>query len=376
MALDKPRSLIDAGAVKGSVSDLNQRSRDIFRAIVETYLETGSPVGSRTLSKQGAITLSPASIRNVMADLTDLGLLAAPHTSAGRIPTETGLRLFVDGLLEIGDLTSDEQRVIEAEIASRQDGRKFENVLEEASNLLSGLSHCASLVVVPPEAETAADEPLRHIEFVHIGPGQALVVLVTESGRVDNKLISIPLGLPQSALREASNFVNAHVIGRSIRQARTAIAEEIKRKQAELDTLTSKVVDDGLAQWAGDDRSNTPLSPSQATLIVRGQANLLENVTALEDLERVRQLFADLESEKGMLDILGLAQDADGVRIFIGSESQQFSLSGSSVIVSPYRDKNQSIVGVIGVIGPTRLNYGRIIPMVDYTAKLIGSLMR
>jgi len=373
--LDKTRSLIDAGTQKGSISDLNQCRRDIFRAIVETYLDTGSPVGSRTLSKHGPIALSPASIRNVMADLTELGLLAAPHTSAGRIPTETGLRLFVDGLLELGDLSSDEQKAIEAEIASRQDGRSFEGVLEEASNLLSGLSHCASLVVVPPEAETAADEPLRHIEFVHIGPGQALVVLVTESGRVDNKLISIPLGLPQSALREASNFVNAHVIGRSIRQARTAIAEEIKRKQAELDTLTTKVVDDGLAQWAGDDRANAP-DPAQSTLIVRGQANLLENVTALEDLERVRQLFADLESEKGMLDILGLAQDADGVRIFIGSETQHFSLSGSSVIVSPYRDKNQSIVGVIGVIGPTRLNYGRIIPMVDYTAKLIGSLMR
>ena len=374
--MDKTRSLIDAGSPAGSISDLNQRSRDIFRAIVETYLDTGSPVGSRTLSKHGAITLSPASIRNVMADLEELGLLAAPHTSAGRIPTDIGLRLFVDGLLEVGDLTSDEQKAIEAEIATRHGGRNLEGMLEEATNLLSGLSHCASLVLVPPEAETAADEPLRHIEFVHIGPGQALVVLVTESGRVDNKLITVPLGLPQSALREASNFVNAHVIGRSIRQARTAITQEIERKQAELDKLTAKVVDDGLAQWAGDEGSNTPPDLTASTLIVRGQANLLENLTALEDLERVRQLFADLESQKGMLDILGLAQDADGVRIFIGAESQLFSLSGSSVIVSPYRDSSQSIVGVIGVIGPTRLNYGRIIPMVDYTAKLIGSLMR
>ncbi len=352
-----------------SLTDLDERSREVFRTIVDTYLETGDPVGSRTLSRALPISVSPATIRNVMADLEALGLLCAPHVSAGRLPTETGLRMFVDGLLEVGDLTGEERSHIETRVAGS--GRKVEEVLTEATSLLSGLSRCAGLVVAPRHVAG-----IKHIEFVPLGLTQALVVLVGEDGQVENRVIDTPAGLPSSALTEASNYLSAQLRGRTLAEARERIGADIATKRAELDALTTRVIEAGLATWSGGTAQKDGAEPAPAkSLIVRGQSKLLDDLQAVEDLERVRQLFDDLEREREVVRLLELAEGAEGVRIFIGSENKLFSLSGSSVIVSPYRDDRQQVVGVIGVVGPKRLNYARVIPMVDYTAKVVGRLL-
>ncbi|HYH70071.1 MAG TPA: heat-inducible transcriptional repressor HrcA [Methyloceanibacter sp.] len=341
---------------------LNERSREIFKRIVETYLATGEPVGSRNLSRALPMTLSPASVRNVMSDLEAIGLIYAPHTSAGRLPTQTGLRLFVDGLLEIGDITQDERSKIEAHITGSQRRRSVEDVLGEAGQMLSGLSRCAGLVLVEKQSKT-----LKQVEFVPLGQGKALAVLVCEDGDVENRILSIPDGLPLSALTQASNYINSRIAGLTLAEARTRIGAEVEQRSVQLDELATQVVTEGLATWSGDEEE-------RKSLIVCGRAHLLEDVRAMEDLERVRLLFEDLDAKKDLMQLLGLAERADGVRIFIGSENKLFSLSGSALIVSPFEDTEQKIVGVLGVIGPTRLNYGRIIPMVDYTARLIGRL--
>lgn len=349
---------------KPTLPELNQRSREIFRRIVETFLETGVPVGSRTVSRVLPMTLSPASIRNVMSDLEHLGLLYAPHTSAGRLPTELGLRMFVDGLLEVGDLSEDERAQIETQLSGSASDRSVEDMLAEVSRTLSGLSHCAGVVTAPKEDNAA----LKHLEFVSVGPGRALVVLVNEDGGVENRVIQAPAGITPSALAEASNFLNARLRGRTMEEARAEILEDISARRSELDALSAKIIEAGLATWGGGESDDK-------TLIVRGQARLLEDLTAVDDLERIRQLFDDLESKRDLIRLLDLAREAEGVRIFIGSETQLFSLSGSALIVSPYMNARQKIVGVIGVIGPTRLNYARVIPMVDYTARLMGRLL-
>jgi heat-inducible transcriptional repressor len=342
------------------IHELNERSREIFRLIVDGYVATGEPIGSRTLSRRLAQNLSPATIRNVMADLEEAGLLYAPHTSAGRLPTEAGLRFFVHGLLEVGRLAEEERRNIESLCAAR--GKSLPQALEEATSALSGLSHCAGVVVVPKH-----ERPLRHLEFVHLGPGRALVVLVTEDGLVENRVIEVPLGLPPAALVSAGNYLNARLIGRTVEEARTAIQEEIDSNQARLDELTSRLVSAGLASWAGADKGSA--------LIVRGQANLLEDVTAVADLERLRALFEMLETRETMLRLLDASMHGEGVQIFIGAESHLFGVAGCSMVIAPYQNSREQIVGAIGVIGPTRINYARIIPMVDYTAKMIGRLM-
>jgi len=343
-----------------TLEHLNERSRSILRVIVEAYVETGAPIGSRTLSRQLGLDLSPATIRNVMADLEELGLLFAPHTSAGRLPTELGLRLFVNGLLEHGNLTTADRRHIESQCAAS--GRSVPEVLEEASSMLSGLSHCAGLVVAPK-----LEEPLKHIEFVSLGPGRALVVMVTSAGIVENRVIDVPAGLPPSSLVEASNYLSARLIGRSLDEAAADVQHEIVAQKAELDSLTQKVVEQGLASWAGD---------RHGALIVRGQAQLLEDVSAMEDLERIRQLFTLLEAKETLLNLLQMTDTAEGVQIFIGAESELFGLAGCSMVIAPYNNSQQQLVGAVGVIGPTRIDYARIIPMVDYTAKVIGRLMR
>ncbi|MGB1088748.1 MAG: heat-inducible transcriptional repressor HrcA, partial [Alphaproteobacteria bacterium] len=341
-------------APASGIADLDMRSREIFRRLVDTYLETGVPVGSRTLTRILPERLSAASIRNVMADLEDLGLLYAPHTSAGRMPTETGLRLFVDGMMEMGDLAAAERATIESELAAKN--RSLEDALSEAGTLLSGLSQCAGLVVVPPTAALGTDEPLRQVEFVSLSPTQALVVMVTASGRVENRLIDVPAGTPASALQRASNFVNAQVLGATLDDVRARVTAEMQRHRAELDQLTRQVVEDGLAVWApGESGDTQPQDPG--TLIVRGRANLLDAQSGANDLERIRRLFDDLETKEELLNLLGLARDAEGVRVFIGSENKLFSMSGSSLIVAPYGDESRKTVGMIGVIGPTRLNY-------------------
>ncbi|WP_046023533.1 heat-inducible transcriptional repressor HrcA [Magnetospira sp. QH-2] len=342
------------------ITDLNDRSREIFRQIVDSYLETGEPVGSRTLARLIDGQLSPATIRNVMADLEDMGLLMAPHTSAGRLPTEAGLRLFVDGLLEIGDLGEAERSDLEQRVAGS--GKSMEGLLEEASTTLSGLTHCAGLVMAPK-----TESPLKHIEFVALSPGRVLVVMVAENGLVENRVIEVPLDLPPSALVEAGNFLSARLLGRTIGDAQSEILTDLECQRGELDRLTSKVVGAGLAVWGGEEQARS--------LIVRGRANLLEDVEAVADLERIRSLFTALEQKETLLRLLEQADQAEGVQIFIGAENQLFGAAGCSMIVAPYRNGAESIVGALGVIGPTRMNYARIIPMVDYTARIIGRLI-
>ncbi|HEX2652917.1 MAG TPA: heat-inducible transcriptional repressor HrcA [Xanthobacteraceae bacterium] len=354
---------VPIGSSEISLGQLNERSREIFRRIVESYLATGEPVGSRNISRIIPMTLSPASVRNVMSDLEQLGLIYAPHTSAGRLPTELGLRFFVDALMEIGGITESERRSIEAQVVSSGQAKSVESVLTEASTLLSGLTRAAGVVLT---AKT--NVRLKHIEFVRLEPQRALVVLVAEDGQIENRVLSLPPGLPMSALTEAGNFLNARIRGRTLAEAKAELERALEASRAELDQLTQKIVAAGLASWSGGESEDRKL-------IVRGHANLLDDLRAVEDLERVRLLFDELETKRGVADLLGRAEQADGVRIFIGSENKLFSLSGSSTIIAPYRDGTGRIVGVIGVIGPTRLNYARIIPMVDYTAKVVSKLL-
>ena len=352
---------VPIGSTQVSLAQLNERSREIFRQVVESYLATGEPVGSRNISRLITTPLSPASVRNVMSDLEQLGLVYAPHTSAGRLPTELGLRFFVDALMEIGDLSEGDRRDMEAKLAAH--GKPLDSVLSEATGMLSGLTHAAGVVMT-----AKANVRLKHIEFVRLEPERALVVMVADDGQVENRIIDVPIGLPTSALTEAANFLNAHVRGRTLAEARGELESALKQSQAELDQLTQKLVAAGFASWSGGDSDDRKL-------IVRGHANLLDDLHALEDLERVRLLFDDLETKRGVIDLLGRAEGADGARIFIGSENKLFSLSGSSTIIAPYRDGSGRIIGVIGVIGPTRLNYARVIPMVDYTAKVVSKLI-
>ena len=352
---------VPIGATQIGLAQLSERSREIFRQIVESYLATGEPVGSRNISRLLQMTLSPASVRNVMSDLEHLGLVYAPHTSAGRLPTEIGLRFFVDALMEIGDLNESDRRAIESQVAGA--GKSFEGILTEASGLLSGLTRAAGVVLT-----AKFNVRLKHIEFVRLEPERALVVLVAEDGQVENRILNVPVGLTASALTEASNFLNARIRGKTLNEARADFERELEASRSELDQLTQRIISAGFASWSGG-------GSEDRKLIVRGQANLLEDLKALEDLERVRLLFDDLETRREVIDLLGRAERAEGMRIFIGSENKLFSLSGSSTIVAPYSDRTGRIVGVIGVIGPTRLNYARVIPMVDYTAKLVGKLL-
>jgi len=354
---------IPIGAGQLGLAQLNERSREIFRQIVESYLATGEPVGSRNLSRLLPMTLSPASVRNVMSDLEQLGLVYAPHTSAGRLPTEMGLRFFVDALMQIGDLTERDRRAIEAQVAGSGLAKSVESVLTEASGLLSGLSRAAGVVLT-----AKANPRLKHIEFVRLEPERALVILVGEDGQIENRVLNIPNGLPTSALTEAGNFLNARIRGHTLDEVKSEIERTLKEGQAQLDELTQKIVADGLASWSGGESD-------ERKLIVRGQAHLLDDLKAAADLERVRLLFDDLETRREVIDLLGRAERAEGVRVFIGSENKLFSLSGSSTIVAPYHDASGHIVGVLGVIGPTRLNYARIVPMVDYTAKVVSKIL-
>jgi heat-inducible transcriptional repressor len=340
-------------APNAGLAQLNERSRDIFRQIVESYLATGEPVGSRNVSRLITMPLSPASVRNVMSDLEQLGLIYAPHTSAGRLPTELGLRFFVDALMQVGDLTEPERQSIQTQLAS----------VGEALTRLSGLTRAAAVVLT-----AKSNSRLKHIEFVRLEPERALVVLVAEDGQVENRVLALPPGVPASALTEASNFLNARIRGRTLAEARLELETALTQNRAELDQLTQKVIAAGIASWSGGDNDDRQL-------IVRGHANLLEDLHALEDLERVRLLFGDLETKRGVIDLLGRAERAEGVRIFIGSENKLFSLSGSSTIIAPYSDAAGRIVGVLGVIGPTRLNYARVIPMVDYAARIVSQML-
>ncbi|WP_421761742.1 heat-inducible transcriptional repressor HrcA [Devosia sp.] len=346
------------------LSVLNSRSQDIFRKIVERYLDTGVPVGSRDLSRMLSVGLSPASVRNVMADLEDLGLIAAPHTSAGRLPTQQGLRFFVDAMLEVGAVDAEERAAIEKQIEGPAAQGSVEDFLTQASQLLSGLSHGAGVVIAQK-----SDLVLRHIEFIRLDAERAMVVLVGDDGSVENRVLTMPPGLAASALTQASNFLAHLAVGKTLSETRKALQTQREAMLSELDELTRNLVEAGLATLSG---SGTMAPP---TVIVRGRANLINDTMASEELSRIRQLFDELESRDGLIELLGDTEKAQGVKIFIGSENKLFSLSGSSVILSPYKDANQKVVGVLGVIGPTRLNYARIVPVVDYTANVVSAMM-
>jgi heat-inducible transcriptional repressor len=343
-----------------SLSELDARARDIFRRIVETYLQTGEPVGSRTISR-GGVQLSPASIRNTMQDLTDLGLLGAPHVSAGRLPTHAGLRLFVDGLLELGDIGEADRQNIEARLSAH--GSTFDEALNEASAILSGLAGGAGLVVTP-----IRDAGVKHVEFVALGSDQALAIMVFEDGQVENRLMRRTAGVTPSAFQEASNFLNARLRGRTLAEAKAEVTAELLGARRELDVAAAHLISDGLAAWSGGDGA-------ERALIVRGRANLLGDPNAAADLDRVRMLFDDLEQKEQLIGLLDDVRGAEGVRIFIGAETRLFSLSGSALIAAPYMSGSQKLLGAIGVIGPARLNYARVIPLVDYTARALGRLM-
>ena len=346
-----------------SVVALNERSREIFRHIVDAYVETGEPIGSRTISRKLGGSLSPATIRNVMADLEHEGLLFSPHTSAGRLPTEAGLNMFVSGLLQLGGLDTEERQAIEAHCQAA--GRSPDEVLDNATGMLAGLAQCAGMVLAPK-----IEAPLKHIEIVNLKPGRALVVMVNENGVVENRVIEVPNDLPASALVQAGNFLASRLSGKTLAEARSDILGDLESRRAQLDELSAKIVKDGLATWSGDSSEKR-----YGSLIIKGQSNLLSNVTALEDLERVRQLFSALEAREEMLRVLDLVGSGDGVQIFIGAQNELFGLAGCSMVVAPFQNAREQIVGAIGVIGPTRLNYARIIPMVDYTSKIVGRML-
>ena len=344
------------------LSELNDRSREVFRRVVEGYLSNGEPVGSRTLTRDFSERISAATIRNVMQDLEYLGLLDSPHISAGRVPTQLGLRMFVDGLLEVGSVAEVDRLRIESSLETPE--TDVTNLLDRVSTALSAVTRGASVVLAPKHAEA----PIRHLEFVSLAPDRALVVMVFADGHVENRVFTPPPGQTPASMREAANFLNAVTEGRTLSDLRRTIDEDIARRRQELDSLTRAMVDSGVAVWqdAGE---------ATERLIVRGRANLLAESPEAQDFDRIRQLFDDLERSRDIAEFLDLTEEGAGVRIFIGSENKLFSLSGSSLVVSPYMNADRKIIGAVGVIGPTRLNYGRIVPIVDYTAQLVGRLV-
>jgi len=342
-------------------AEMNERSREVFRRVVEGYLETGAPVGSRTLTRTLTEQVSAATIRNVMQDLEHLGLLGSPHTSAGRVPTQMGLRMFVDGILEVGDVNGEDRQTIDQTFGNAQ--QDVTTLLDRVGSALSGMTRGASLVLTPKQ-----EAPIKHIDFVSLSRERALVVLVFADGRVENRLFTPPTGQTPSSMREAANFLNAIAEGHTLSEMGAVIKREITARRSEIDSLAAELVESGFATWENEGESTE-------RLIVRGRGNLLSENETEADLDRIRTLFDDLERKRDIAQFLELAEGGDGVRIFIGSENKLFSLSGSSLVVSPYMNANQKIIGAVGVIGPTRLNYGRIVPIVNYTAQLVGKMI-
>ena len=343
------------------IDDMNARSREVFRRVVEGYLETGVPVGSRSLTRSMSEQVSAATIRNVMQDLEYLGLLGSPHVSAGRVPTQLGLRMFVDGLLEVGDLAGEDRKKIDDTLGGPD--QDTTTMLDRVGAALSGVTRGASLVLTPKH-----EAAIKHIEFVSLARDRALVVLVFADGHVENRIFTPPPGQTPSSMREAANFVNALAEGRTLSELGAVISREIIKRRQEIDGLARAMIESGLAQWVNEGESTE-------RLIVRGQGNLIADGSGAEDLEKIRSLFDDLERKRDIAQFLELAESGEGVRIFIGSENKLFSLSGSSLVVSPYMNADRKIIGAVGVIGPTRLNYGRIVPIVDYTAQLVGKII-
>jgi heat-inducible transcriptional repressor len=343
--------------MSGEISELTDRMREIFGLVVEAYLERGAPVGSKALT--GTIGLSPASIRGVMQELEERGLLTHPHTSAGRVPTDSGLRLFVDGIMQASAPDPRERAEIERQIGRDQ---PIEDALAAATAALSGLSQAAGVVLAPKR-----EMRLKQFNLVSLSSDRALAVLVGVEGNVENRVVTLDPGTSPGAFEQVTNFVNARLAGMTLAEAEARLRQEIREQKDAIDAAAAELVASGLAAWS-QDHSRRPV------LIVRGQANLIDEAAAA-DLERVRMLLDELEDRQEIARLLEGARDAPGCRIFIGSENRMFALSGSSVIAAPYRGSHGDVVGVVGVIGPTRLNYARVVPMVDFTAKALTRLI-
>ena len=344
-----------------TISDLNQRSNEIFKKLVESYVETGEPVGSRTISQQLSNMLSPATIRNIMSDLEDAGLLYSPHVSSGRLPTDKGMQYFVNGLLEVGDLSKSEQARINSMILEKN--QNIEDVLEKATQAISGLSNCAGIVMSPKTEST-----LSHIEFVHLGQGRALAIIINQDDVVENRIIQIPNIITPTTLIQAGRYLSERAFGKTLSEMIANLKAELSKDKTHLDALTTKVVEAGIAVWS-------KTGGEKGSLIVRGQSHLLDSIQQINELEQVRELFSMLDKKESMQQLLTATLDADCVQIFIGAENKLFSKSGCSLVVAPYHNKKQKIIGALGVIGPTRMNYSRVIPMLDYTAKLVGKIL-
>ncbi|WP_375395802.1 heat-inducible transcriptional repressor HrcA [uncultured Sphingomonas sp.] len=346
------------------VAELTDRARDIFRVVVDSYVANGSPVGSKTIAQLSGLSLSPASIRGVMQQLEEAGLIASPHTSAGRLPTDRGLRLFVDGMMQALEPSAQERAALEIGLGGSRvgGGGPVEEALAATTAALSGLSACAGLVMVPKR-----ETKLRSIGFVPLSADQAMAVLVSEDGSVENRVIALPGGMTSSALVEAGNYMSATLGGLTLAEARLRVDRELADGRAALDGAARTLVERGLAVWS-EDGARRPV------LIVRGQGRLID-AAAAADLERVRDLLDDLDGKQEIAALLDSARAGDATRIFIGAENEMFALSGSSVIARPFRGAGGRVVGVVGVIGPTRLNYARVVPMVDFTAATLARLM-
>jgi len=340
--------------------ELSDRSKQIFKSVVETYLETGSPSGSETILKKGGVNLSSSSIRLILANLQKEGLLFAQHTSAGRLPTDKGIRFFVDGLLEFGRLTQDERDNIKQQCLAK--GTSFQEVLDEASKVISGLSSHTCIVVAPKNQNS-----IKHIEFIRLNSSQVMSIIASANGQIENRIIDDGGVYTDNILREISNYLNAKYLNKSIGEIKRNIQLEINNSKGRLEVLSQNLVQKGILEIAPN--SENPY------IFLHGQSNLLEDEIISKDLDQIRKLFDEIENKTNFLEILENTNSAKGVQIFIGSQNFLFKHSGLSMIMAPYKDKDQKIIGAIGVMGPTRLNYAKIVPLVDYTSKIIGKVL-
>lgn len=339
---------------------LDRRSQRIFQLIVDSYMESGEPVGSSTLSRRLSDSLSPATIRNVMAHLEKVGLLYSPHTSAGRLPTEQGLKMYVQGLLDIGPISEIDKQILESRFDLK--GHSLDEILEDAITTLTGLSQCTGIVLAP-----TYNTPLKHIEFIYLSPGQALIVMVSNEGMIENRIMSIPEDMTPAHLVEAGNYLSSRLVGKTLDEAKIFIKKELEFEKGQLNVLAKQVVERGLAMWEQSD--------TIPNLLVKGQSNLLNVAKTSDDVSHIQRLFESLEKKEDILELLDAAKKAEGVQVFMGANSPLFHLSGCSMIVAPYKNSHHDVIGAIGVLGPARQNYGRIIPMVNHAAKLIEKFL-
>ena len=340
--------------------ELSHRSKQIFKSVVETYLETGSPSGSETILKKGLIDLSSSSIRSILAELQKEGFLYAPHTSSGRLPTDKGMRLFVDGLLEFGRLSKNEQENIKQQCVSK--GASFQDVLEEASKLISGLSNHAGIVVAPK-----FQNKIKHIEFIRLNNSQVMSIIASINGQIENRIINEKGLYSDNTLKEISNYLNSKYTNKNIDEIKKNIKDDIKNSKGRLEVLSKNLVKKGILEL--EPNTENPY------IFLHGQSSLLGDEIISKDLDQIRKLFDEIENKNTFVNILENTNAAKGVQIFIGSQNFLFKHSGLSMVMAPYKNKAQEIIGAIGVVGPTRLNYSRIVPLVDYTSKIIGKVL-